>query len=536
MPIDGILLNKIVEEMNDVTPLKINRITQPSPHDFMIWGYAGKKYNILISTHPNFSRIQLTQDKDSFNVEGNHFLLLLRKHLSGGIVESISQYNGDRVVELAINHRDEMGVIRPYRLIVELLGKYANIILVNEDNIILDAHKRIMSFESENRSITSGSVYEYPPQNNRVPISESSAYDPEVSLMHTFMGVSPTLEKEFIHRLSSQSFEEITELLNNNQLYVYSKDYHLLPLTHIKETPKVFPLMQGLEYFYKEKQDSDRIKNFTGDIKKVLKREIKRTKSKLPKLIADMEKAQDYAKYQEYGDLLFAYATHLPSGNKEITLQNFDNEEVTIPLDIRYDGKTNAKRYFKQYQKTKTSIRYLEEQIDITSNRLAYFEKTLDQLELARIEDALEIKEELIAQKIIKKPSKMKVNTKKPKFETFVMDDNTTIYFGRNNLQNEYVSFKLARNEDTWFHAANTSGSHVLIKTDELNEEKIRLCAHIAAYFSKARLGSSVEVHYTSPQNIKKIPGALPGTIRMSSHRSIFIDPEEEILKSYGVL
>nr|WP_252968746.1 NFACT family protein [Erysipelothrix rhusiopathiae] len=164
MAIDGVLLNRIVRMMNEDCPVKINKITQPSNHEFMLHCFAGKKMNMFISTHPVFSRVQWTKEKPTANLDQTHLLTLMRKHLEGGIITQISQYGFDRVIEIHIEHRDNMGVIRPYRLIIELLGKYANIIIVDANNIIIDALKRISPFENTSRAIVSGSLYEYPPQ------------------------------------------------------------------------------------------------------------------------------------------------------------------------------------------------------------------------------------------------------------------------------------------------------------------------------------------------------------------------------------
>lgn len=537
MAIDGVLLNRIVRMMNEDCPVKINKITQPSNHEFMLHCFAGKKMNMFISTHPVFSRVQWTKEKPTANLDQTHLLTLMRKHLEGGIITQISQYGFDRVIEIHIEHRDNMGVIRPYRLIIELLGKYANIIIVDENNIIVDALKRISPFENTSRAIVSGSIYEYPPQFDKKSFLELASYNPDDALKNQFNGISPLLEREITFRLKTQKPEDIIKLLSESQnIYLYEQDFHIIELTHLNQSFKKEPIMEGLDLYFKDLQQKDRIKAHTGDLLKLIKRELKRSRIKLPKLYDDYDHAQDSDYLREKGDLLFAFASSLPSGHNEITVTDFEFNDVTIELDPRFNGKDNAKRYFKRYQKAKTSLFYLEEQINKTEARIHYFEQLQTQAEQATVEDAQEINDELISLGIINQKRLKKQNIKKkkkPNYLTIVYDDETTIFVGKNNIQNDYLTFKLARKEDMWFHAANTFGTHVIIKTPELDEPKIRLCAHLAAFYSKARHGSSVEVYYTQAKNIKKIPGANPGLVSVSTQKSIFIDPDESLVASY---
>ncbi|CAM2795734.1 Rqc2 family fibronectin-binding protein [Erysipelothrix tonsillarum] len=537
MAIDGVLLNRIVTMMNDDCPVKINKITQPSNHEFMLHCFAGKKMNMFISTHPVFSRVQWTKEKPTAHLDQTHLLTLMRKHLEGGIITQISQYGYDRVIEIHIEHRDNMGVIRPYRLIVELLGKYANIIIVNDENIIIDALKRISPFENTSRAIVSGGLYEYPPQFDKKSFLELATYQSDEALKNQFNGISPLLEREIMFRLKSQEPHEIISLLTESKtVYLYEHDFHIIELTHLNQSYKEMPIMEGLDAYFRDLQQKDRIKAHTGDLLKLIKRELKRSRAKLPKLYDDYDKAQDSDHLREKGDLLFAFASALPNGHHEITIQDFEGNDVTIDLDPRFTGKDNARRYFKRYQKAKTSLHYLEEQIEKTEARIHYFEQLQTQAEQATVEDAQEISDELISHGIINQKRLRKQTLKKkkkPNYLTINYDEDTTIFVGKNNLQNDYLTFKLARKEDMWFHAANTFGAHVIIKTPELDEPKIRLCAHLAAYYSKARHGSSVEVYYTQAKNIKKIPGANPGLVSLSTQKSIFIDPDENLVLTY---
>lgn len=537
MALDGVVLHRIVSEIQGELPIKVNRITQASDHEFLLNGFNGKKVNLFISTHPNFARIQLTQEKSSTNLDQTHILMVLRKHFAGGIITAIEQKGFDRILTITVEHRNEMGVINNNKIIMEFIGKSANMILCSEDLTILDANRRNSGFESNQRSIHPGSLYEFPEAFDKKSFNELETMNKDMLLRSQFDGISPVLEREILHRLESgQDILAIKEeILSSQSLYVYAKDYHVIELRHMNASSKVFPINDGLDYFYKDLQAQARIKDHTGDLLKLVNRESKRALSKLPKLEDDLVKAQDCEHLREYGDLLFAFGYQAEAGAKSITLDDFEGNELTIELDPRFSAKENAKRYFKKYNKAKTSIQYLEKQIEDTKNRIAYFDVLKTQIQQASVEDAQEISQELIEQGILNQKKVRKNQSKKRKnnYIHIAFDDVTDIYVGKNNLQNDTITFKLARKDDIWFHAANMAGAHVLLKTDHMDEEKQRLCCQLAAYFSAGRHSSSVEVHYTQVRNIKKVAKGPLGLVALSTQKSMFIDPDEDYLLTY---
>lgn len=537
MPLDGVLLHQVIRKIQEIGPMRINRITQPSTHEFIFQCFAGKKQTLMISTHPVFSRIQISHLKHSNSIELTHLLTLLRKHLDGGIIQSVKQIGYDRIFEITIDHRDDMGVIQTYYLVIELMGKYANIILLDSTRHIIDAQKRLGSFENTGRAIVPGSLYSYPTSFERKKFPEiAQGFDKNLALTKQFDGVSPLLETEILYRLKAQSIDEILEdISSSSSLFIHGNDFHCIELTHKKSPFETFELMTGLDYYYHDLQEQERIKAHTGDLLKAVRRELKRNKQKIPTLYNEYETATDSEHLREAGDLLFAFHANQPSGNSSVTLTNFEGNDVVIELDPKRNGKDNAKRYFTRYRKAKTSLKHLEHQISLTEDRIEYLESILIQIEQASVADAKEIQEELSQNgfKFRNQKNRNSNTKKKPNYLTIHYDGDTTILVGKNNLQNELITFKLARNEDTWFHAAYTHGAHVLIKSPELDEAKIRLCAHLAAYYSKARYGSSVEVHYTKSKNLKKVPGKPPGFVSMATHQSIFIDPDLEVVNAF---
>lgn len=538
MALDGVVLHAIVASIQKEIPLKINRMTQASDHEFFFNVFNGKKFNLFISTHPQFARLQLTDTRPGTNLDQTHILMVLRKHFSGGIITKIEQVGFDRVVILDVEHRDEMGVIQTNQIILELIGRSANMILLNQDKKILDATRRSGGFESTQRSIHPGSPYEAPEQFHKKPFTELSTYSEDSYLRSQFDGISPLLENEIHYRLEQgQSIESILEeTLSSSQLYRYQNDYHVLELTHLKSPAKVEPIHIGLDRYYADIQSQARIKDHTGDLMRQVKRELKRSVKKLPKLETDLEAALDCEHLRLYGDILYTYGYTLEPGAKEYQGEDFESNPITIPLDPRFNATVNAQRYFKQYNKAKTSIQYLTDQIHETKMRIDYLNNLELQLEQATVEDAKEIATELEDAGILKKSKKKPKQQNKKAKNNYIhikYDDVTDIYVGKNNIQNDTITFKLAKRDDMWFHVANMAGAHVLLKTDHMDEAKQRLCCQLAAYFSAARQSSSVEVHYTQVRNIKKVPKGPLGLVSISTQKSMFIDPDEDYLLTY---
>ena len=536
MPIDGILLNRVVNNIKDELPLKINKITQPTKYDFTFDVYGKKRTKLHISCHPVLNRIHFSDLKRQPNLELTHFLSILRKYYDGAIIQNIEQIGFDRIVKMTLSFRDDMGVIVEHTIVLELMGRNANFVLINEDGKIIDAFKRSGNFESNTRATFPGGMYTYPDALNKFTIDNLSIEDKNISLREKYEGLSPILAKEISFRLETEAPETIIEtLLTSDTLYVSEHDFHILPLTHLEKEIQSFPLMAGLDHYYRDIESESNIKSYTQDLLKVIRRELKRSKSKLPKLLDELDRAENSEHLKEAGDLLLSYHTEAPNGLKKVTLNNWDGSEITIPLNIKLNGIQNANDYYKRYKKAKTSLKYLHQQIEITQDRIDYFTSLLNQTEIASLEDAQEIREELIEAGLLKEKRKPSQKQKKqrPNYLLIEFDDKTTIFVGKNNLQNDALTFKIAKKEDLWFHAAQTFGAHVIMKTDEITEPKMELCAHLAAYYSNARDSANVEIFYTQVRNLKKIPGKQPGMVRISSQQSFFVNPNYAIIEPY---
>lgn len=545
MALDGILLHKIIPELAGSLPMRIQKIYQVSTTEvlFQVHTNNGKK-QLLISTHSEYNRLLFTTKNYPTPKEPGNFVMLLRKYLEGGIIEEITQAGLDRWCTMKIRRRNTLGDVEYIPLYVELMGKYANVILVGADGKIIDALKRIPPFENQKRVIQPNVLFTpTPPQDKKDPFTDHSI-EPNVSLTKQFAGFSPFLSKEIEYRLSlNENFEDIMQEIEcSDSLYVANVNdvpvFHCIPLTSIGECKK-YPLMEAFDILYFHKEEKERIKSISGDIYHFVKKELKHQSTKLPRLLKSYDEARDCDKWKVYGDLLYTYNVNETKGLQYIELENYeDGAMVKVPLDEKLDGKANARKCFTKYNKLKKGQKYLEEQIAICENEISYFEGLLEQLDLADFETALEIKEELVKQNYMtdkqKKPKKKKKDDG-PHLSSITLSNGISITYGKNNLQNDALTWKLARKSEYWFHTKDFHGSHVLVHSDKMDEETIRTAALIAAYYSKGRYSSSVPVVYCQIKDLKKIPGAKPGMVQLTSYKTIYIDPDEDYLKSIGL-
>ncbi len=541
MALDGIILSKINSELQNYLPFKLNKIYDISSNEILLQCRSNRsKLSLIISCHSIYNRINITTNTYPTPLTPSQFVMVLRKYTESGLVVSIEQYDYDRYLKLEIQIRNEIGDKVTRFLYIELMGKYANIILVNEENKIVDALKRIPPFENSSRTILPSAIFKQAKVQEKQNPYENPVIDFEQNLTSQLQGFSPLLTKEFEYRLANgEQYKDIIELMkNSNNLYVHDslKDdsYHVLPLTHLKSKYKNYPINQALDIIYFSKEEKDRIRQTTGDLFKLVKREIKHLTQKLPKLTESYNQALDCEKWQEYGDYLNAYSYQINKGDTNITFERFDMDgDITIPLDSKLDGKGNAKLCFKKYNKGKKGQIHLLQQIEICKEELEYFNALFMQLEIANFNDAIEIRDDLVKNNYLKAKQTKNKKPKKivaPNITTLKIDD-YEITFGKNNIQNDYITFKYAKKDYTWFHAKDFHGSHLVINSSDLNEKIIRIAANIAAYYSTGKMSSSVPVNYCKVSQLKKIPASKLGLVQLTSYKTIYIDPDKDLIE-----
>lgn len=545
MAYDGIMMHRTMDVLQEeIVGGRINKIYQISKYELLFQVRANRKnVKFLLSCHPMYARMQLTKLQYPTPEQPNTLTMLFRKYLEGAYIKSMEQIGLDRICHILFSTHNELGDYVEYHCYIEIMGKHSNVILTNQDLKILDCLKRITPSMNSTRFLQPGAKYHLPPVNMDKKNPFTDGYIPNDNFTTIYQGISPVLSKEIIYRMDyDETFESIMhQLKTSTTIYtskVGNKEYfHLLPLTHLQVENTKHTLFDGLDAHFHLIDQKDRIKQQTSNLLKFIQNEYQKNVTKLHKLEKILFDSTNSDEYRIKGDLLFSNIHYMKKGMHYITVDNYyDNSKMTIDLDPRLDPKQNAKKYYTKYQKAKNSITVLKEQIDITEKEIAYFDGLLTLLGNANYYDAIEIKEELENLGYLKKRlTKGKKSNKKPQFESYVTKDNIDIYIGKNNLQNEYLTFKYANRYDTWFHVKDMPGSHIVVKGDTLDEYTIRLASNLAAYYSKGKDSSSVPVNYTLVKNLKKIPGGKPGQVIMDTYKTIYIDPDsaclDEIIK-----
>lgn len=561
MAFDGLFTRAMVEELNkNIIGGRISRIHQPFPNEIMLVIRANRKnHKVLISIHPQYARVQLTEETYENPAEPPHFCMVLRKHLEGYFIETIQQIGLDRIIVLEIKGRNEIGDLSTKQLIIEIMGRHSNILLVDKkNNTIVDSVKHISFAVNRHRAILPGQPYVMPPEQNKKNPLEMTKDDflkqidfnsgkLDRQIVAQCAGISPLLAKEIVHRAHIANRQTLPKAFLmmmstiNEQLYeptiIYGEKkeaFYLFPLQHLTGQKQSFPtLSEMLDRFYFHKAERDWVKQQAQDLNRFIGNEKKKNETKLTKLQTTLTKAKQSEQYQLFGELLTANIYQMKKGMQEIEVINYYDESgatVTIPLDPMKTPSENAQSYFSRYQKAKTAQVVVTKQIEGTKAEISYFEGLLQQMEAAAPKDIEEIREELVEQGYIRDRRKRSRKIRKktmPKIEQYYSSDGTEILVGKNNRQNEYLTMKLARRDEIWLHTKDIPGSHVVIRDTEPSETTIIEAGMLAAYFSKARQSSSVPVDYTLVRHVKKPNGAKPGYVIYDNQQTIFVTPDE---------
>lgn len=541
MAYDGIMMHQVKKSLIDtIQSGRINKIYQISKYELLFQVRANRKnYQLLISSHPMYARVQLTSLTYPTPEAPNPLTMLFRKLLEGGYIKEIEQIDLDRILKITFACHNELGDAIEYILYIEIMGKHSNIILVGKNNKIIDCIKHISPSMNTERFLQPGALYQLPPMVEKLnPFTNDFVEDSQLTKI--YQGMAPILSKEILYRIDQgKDFKEIMKQIDKSQdLYITKindKEYfHVIELTHLQGITTKYALFDGLDLHFNEIDQKERIKQQTSNLLKFIQNEYQKNTTKLKKLKATLEDSENSDDYRIKGDLLYASLHLMQKGMISVEVDNYyDNTKMKITLDPKLDPKANAQKYYQKYQKAKNSIDVLHQQIELTEKEIDYFDSLITAMSQASYYDALEIKEELENEGYLKKKKQRNTIRKKkiPQFQKYLTKDGIEIDIGKNNLQNDYLTFKYAHRYDMWFHAKDMPGSHVIVKAQDLDEYTIRLAAKIAAYYSKGKNSSSVPVNYTLVKTLKKPTGSKPGKVILDNYKTIYIDPDDEFLK-----
>ena len=538
MAFDGFFVRKLVEEFNEsILYSRINKINNLSNDEFIFSIRKGKNLKLYVSANSSASRIQLTNNNYENPQTPSNFCSVLRKYLMGGIIEKINQINNDRIIKFKIKNFDELGYEKYYFLITELMGKHSNIILTNSDNIIIESLKNSYSLEFS-RSTISNMEYVLPPTVKKYNPFNFSEYsdlkcdkNDKKFLIKNFYGVSSVLNNYFLTK-EENVLESFKEFCSNFSLYNEptllkngnKNDFYYFEIISNKDNIKFDSLSRLLDFYYMDIQKESSNKNTEKELFNFIKNKLSRLNKKLKILNKELLEAKEKDDFKLKGQLLisniYLFKNNIP---EVVTLQNFYSEnleDISIELDLNISIEKNSEKYFELYKKNKRTIENLYEQIDITKKDISYFETLSFQIENAGKTDLLEIKEELINSGYLKK-DKNKKSTKKKNNYLIIKYNGIDIYVGKNNIQNDTITNKLARRDYLWFHAKDIPGSHVVIFDNNPDEETKRVASMLAGYFSKFKNENYVSVDSTLIKNVKKISGAKPGMVTYTDQKTV---------------
>lgn len=564
MAFDGIVTRAMAHELNEeLTTGRLMKIYQPTETEliFTIRSF-GKNRSLLLSAHSSYSRFHITNDTFQNPKEPPMFCMLLRKHLVGSFLEKVEQYDNERIVMFYFKGKNEIGDETRKTIIIEVMGKHSNIHLIDQDKgHILDSIKHIPPSQNRHRIIMPGQPYKLPPNQGKInPLTiDADTFVRKLDfnsgklakqIVDTYMGFSPLIASEITHLVGLGTIDMYKKVFQEIQANIIANDYspqiirskqetfYVLNLASISgDKQKFSSTSEMLDTYYSGKAERDRVKQQAGDLMRFLKNEKEKNERKIKKHEQTLIKAEKAEQYQRYGELLTANMHALRTGDKSATVVDYydpEQREILIELNPNKTPSENAQTYFKTYQKLKKSKQMVIQEIEKAEEEINYLDEIIQQITSAREEDISEIREELQEEGYLKsRPNKKnkREKTGKPQPEKFVASDGTVLLVGKNNKQNEYLTNKLAARDDLWFHTKDIPGSHVVIRSSNPNEETIREAAHLAAYFSKSRDSSSVPVDYTLIKHVKKPSGSKPGFVTYDNQRTIYIDPDKEVVE-----
>lgn len=575
MAFDGITIAALTDELKrSLFNGRISKIAQPEPDELLLTIKSSTgQHRLIISASASLPLIYLTNDNKPSPMTAPNFCMVLRKHIGNGRIIDISQPKMERIIIFTIEHLNEMGDLCRKKLIVEIMGKHSNIIFCNDDDVIIDSIKHVSSQMSSVREVLPGRTYFIPDtmgKSNPLTISEddfqsllSSKFLPISKAIYTsFTGISPAIAEAICDMAGMESRIPANEIRKDLYIHLYRQfsyymeavregEFHPV-IYYLNQEPKEFSavplnsfsqceakeydsISQVLFEYYAAKDRITRIRQKSIDLRHVVQTSLERNRKKYELQMKQLKDTEGREKFRIYGELINVYGYGIPEGSKKLECLNYyTNEDISIPLDPVLTPQENAQKYFAKYNKLKRTFEALDSLSKETNDEIQYLESISNSLDIALSDaDLTQLKEELVQTGYIKRRfTKKKVKiTSKPLH--YLSSDGFDIYVGKNNLQNDELTFHFATGNDWWFHAKGAPGSHVIVKTmgKELPDTTFEDAGRLAAYYSKNRGSEKVEIDYIEKKHVKKPNGAKPGFVVYYTNYSLMIDSNIRNLK-----
>lgn len=572
MALDGLVISNIVYELSEIlTDGRINKISQPEDDELiLIIKNNRSQYKLLLSANASLPLVYLTQQNKVNPMTAPNFCMLLRKHLNSAKIISITQPSLERIINIEIEHLNELGDVCKKHLIIEIMGKHSNIIFCDDNHVIIDSIKRVSGMMSSVREVLPNRDYVAPLTQGKLdPLTLNQdeftsallSKDCVISkaIYTTYTGISPLIALELCHRsdidpngpantLSELNCNKLLSHFKDLVLEIKSRSYNPNIVFKAEEpiefsstkltqynclTVKAFDSVSDLlETYYSTKNTINRIRQKSTDLRRIVSNALERSNKKYSLQLKQLKDTDKRDQYKVYGELINTYGYNLEPSAKELTALNYyTNEEITIPLDPTLSAMENSKKYFERYNKLKRTYEALLQLIETTKDERSHLESISTSLDIALLEeDLVELREELMDHGYIKRKYLTKKGSKKVKITSkpfhYISSDGYHMYVGKNNFQNDELTFQFATGNDWWFHVKGLAGSHVIVKSngDELPDKTFEEAGKLAAYYSKARDYQKAEVDYTQKKNVKKPNGSKPGFVIYYTNFSLLID------------
>lgn len=546
MSFDGFFLHHLTKELQEELLYgRIQKVNQPFERELVLTIRNNRQnYKLLISAHPVFGRIQTTKADLPNPQIPNTFTMIMRKYLQGAVIENITQIENDRILEIAFSNKNEIGDHIKVTLIIEIMGKHSNIILIDKsENKIIESIKHIGFSQNSYRTILPGSTYIAPPQTDaRNPFT---IVDEKLFEILQTEDLSPKNLQRLFQGLGRDTASQLAAQLTDNKLKQFRTFFAQSCQPNLTENSfaavlfsdslqNFHTLSEVMDYFYQEKAERDRIAQQASDLIHRVQNELDKNRKKLAKQEKELSDTDNAEEFRQKGELLTTFLSLVPNNQDSVELDNYyTGQKITIALDKALTPNQNAQRYFKKYQKLKEAMKHLTGLIEETKQSIHYFESVEYSLSQANMDEIEDIREELVQAGFMKRRSTDKRHKRKKPEQYLASDGKTIIMVGRNNLQNDELTFKMAKKGELWFHAKDIPGSHVLIK-DNLNpsDEVKTDAAELAAYYSKARLSNLVQVDMIEAKKLNKPTGGKPGFVTYTGQKTLRVTPTEEKIQS----